>query len=145
MSPNEMTQQALQRTCLQQPEPMDFLTRWCSYIHAIDDLVDEPTTGEWRIAVFIQALEIYNHPFYLKHRERLNPIIIHVTNLYADAVAWENSDVDWQKQFSDYARHGGVDMVLAVAFIVGGYPHLRAISGELRAVNYCTDHKESVK
>ena len=145
MSPNDFTKSALQRACLSNAEAMDFLQRWVDYIHGIDDLIDEQTNAEFRIGLFIRALEIYNHPFYLKHRLTLNPVILNTTNLYADSVAWEQSEVAWQREFADYARHGGGEMVMAVAGIVGGYPHMRAISQEFRAVNYCTDHQEKVK
>ena len=92
--------------------------------------------------MFVATLDLYNHPFYLRYRERLNPIILSCTYASADSVAWEKSDVPWRRQFADWARHAGAEMVLAVAGIVGGYVHMRAISLELRTVNYCEHHNE---
>jgi len=142
MTSKEFFQLALRRACLGQPDAMDFLTLWSDYVHGIDDLIDEVTEPEFRIGLFAQALNLYNHPFYLKHRERLYPVILSCTNLYADSVAWEKSDDEWRRQFSDWARHGGAEMVLAVAGIVGGYRHMRSISLELRTVNYQEHHDE---
>ena len=136
MSPKILAEQLVRRACLNNEEAMQFLLLWSNYVHGIDDLVDEKTDAEFRIGLFIQALELYNHPFYLKHRLTLNPIIVLVTNLYADSVAWEQSAEAWQQAFSDHARHAGAEMVLAVAGIVGGYPHMRRLSAETRAVNW---------
>jgi hypothetical protein len=143
MSGKELFDQALARACLNDAEAMSFLRLWSGYVHGIDDLIDEPgMTNEAKIGLFIQALQVYNHPFYLKHRTSLNPIIIGVTNLYADSVAWEKSPDAWKQAFSDWARHAGAEMVLAVANLAGGYAHMRRISLELRTVNYCEHHNE---
>ena len=142
MSGNQLFEAALHRACQGQPAAMDFLRHWSRYVHGIDDLIDEPTSHEFRIGLFAWALELYNHPFYLQHRERINPIILMATNAYADSVAWEQSPDAWKRQFSDWARHCGAEMVLCVAGIVGGYAHLREISLELRTVNYQEHHDE---
>ena len=121
---------------------MDFLKRWSDYVHAIDDIEDEETTAEFRLATFVAALELYTHPFFLKHGAALKQVVYNCTNLYADAVAWEKSKVEWQRGFADWARHSGAEMVLAVARIVGGWPHMRNISLELRTVNWSEHHNE---
>lgn len=143
MTAKQLFEQALQRACLNDAAAMSFLTQWSAYVHGIDDLIDEPNlTNEFKIGLFIQALELYNHPFYLQHRLTLNPLIRSITNMYADSVAWEKSPDAWKKTFSDWARHSGAEMVLAIAGIVGGYPHMRRISLELRTVNYAEHHNE---
>jgi len=137
-----MQQQALKRACLGNESAMDFLRRWSAYVHAIDDIEDEVTTAEFRLATFIGALELYTHPFFLAHGHALKQVVLSCTNLYADAVAWEKSQEPWQRAFADWARHSGAEMVLAVANLVGGYQHMRNISLELRTVNYSEHHGE---
>lgn len=142
MTPLEIQAHLIKSICKGNLEAEQFLAAWSAYVHGIDDLVDETTTNEFKIKLFIQALDLYNQPFYLKNRERLNGLIISCTNLYADSVAWEKSGVTWQKTFADWARHAGVEMVLQIACIVGGYDHMRAISLELRTINYVEHHNE---
>jgi hypothetical protein len=142
MTPKRMREQEFQRICLGQPEAMDFLLRWTAYVHAIDDIEDEKTTSEFRLAAFIQAVELYTCPFFLRHSAALKQVVLNCTNIYADSLAWEKSEDKWKRDFSNWARHGGTEMVLAVAAIVGGYAHMRRVSLEIREQNYCTHHGE---
>jgi hypothetical protein len=111
----------------------------------IDDIEDERTTPEFRLATFAAAVELYTCAFFVRHMAALKPVVLNCTNMYADAVAWEKSDVKWQRDFADWARHSGAEMVMAVAGIVGGYAHMRSISLELRTVNYSEHHGEDGK
>ena len=136
MTAHDLQKQGIERAGMHQPEAVDFIWRWSLYCHAIDDIIDEPTTADFRIQTFVQALEIYTHPFFLKHAAALKPLVYVITNQYADSVAWEHSPDEWKRNFSEWARHAGAEMVLAVAQIVGGYQHMRNISLELRTVNF---------
>lgn len=142
MNLSDLSNQLVARVAMNQPDAVNFLQRWVHTINAIDDLVDTKTSAEFKIALFVRALELFNHPFYLAHRATLNPVILNIANLYADSVAWSGSEVDWQNAFADYARHGGSEMFLTVAGIVGGYTHQRAVSLELRAGHYAREHDE---
>ena len=142
MTPNEMRQMELKRVCLGNAEAMEFLTRWANYVHAIDDIEDEATTPEFRLATFIQALELYTSPFFMKHAAALKVLVLNCTNAYADSLAWEKSTDQFKRDFANFARHGGTEMVLAVAGIVGGYGHMRRVSLEIREQQYCTHHGE---
>lgn len=142
MTPNEMRQHDFKRICLGQPEAMDFVVRWTAYVHAIDDIEDEETTPEFRLAAFIMALELYTSPFFVRHAAALKQVALNCTSLYADSVAWEKSEDQFKKDFANFARHGGTEMVLAVASIVGGYAHMRRVSLEIREQQYCASHGE---
>jgi hypothetical protein len=112
----------------------EFLTLWRSYVHDIDDLVDGDKTGaEFLLRTFLSAAFIYTHPFFLANLPALRQVIINCTNAYADTAAWEKAP-DWRREFSDHYRHFGVEMVLAVAFICGGYDHMRQASPLLRSL-----------
>ena len=132
----------MERACLNQPEAIDFVWRWANYVHAIDDIEDEVTTPEFRLGTFIQALEVFTSPFFRRHEAALKPLVYLITNQYADSVKWEKSKEPWQREYSEWARHSGAEMVLAVAAIVGGYQHMRAISLELRTVNHAEHYTE---
>ncbi len=128
--------------CKGNTEAVDFLNRWSAYAHGVDDLIDETTDNEFKIALFARAIEIYSHPFYLKNLIALRQVALHANNMFADSVAWEKSDVKWQKDFADWGRHAATEMVIAVANIIGGYDHMRAVSLEMRKLCYTQHHKD---
>jgi len=122
-------------------EAMDFLGHhWGPYVHAIDDIVDEDVCPEHKIEAFARAAYLYTHPFFLKNVCALRQVVLLVTNTYADSVAWAGSTSDWQRDWADHARHAGMEMVIAVAQIVGGYMHARAISQEQRVLCHVEHH-----
>lgn len=134
---------ALKRCCRNNEEAMQWLTLWRAYVHGIDDIVDgDDDSPEAVLGTFAGAVELYTHPFFLKHAARLKQIVLNCTNAYADTVAWEKSKEAWQRNFSDHYRHFGAEMVLAVATICGGYAHARSISLELRAICWLEHHDE---
>lgn len=128
-------------------EAMDWLANWWSlYVHQIDDIIDgERTTAEEILATFALAIGVYSHPFYLQHLVALRQLVLNVTNLYADSVQFERSDVAWQREWSDHNRHAGQELVLAVACICGGYQHMRTISAEQRVMCHSDHHDREGK
>lgn len=121
--------------CLGNQEAMAFVLLWLDYVHLLDDLVDDDVTAkEEMLRSYIVALEIYTHPFFVRNAAGLKQLVVNVTNLYADSVAWEKSPSRWRSDFADVARHAGNEVILAIAYICGGYAHLRRISPELRYV-----------
>jgi len=144
-----MDNAAVSRACLGNKEAMAFLSIWSAYVHAIDDIIDgDRDSNEDVLKAFAMAITLYSHPFYLKNLEALRQIAVNCTNCYADSVAWEKSDVPWQKEWADHYRHIGQEMVLAVASICAypsSYEHLRSLSQEWRTVCWAEHHDQSGK
>jgi len=65
-----------------------------------------------------------------------------VTNMYADSVEWEKSETEWKQTWADFLRFAGNEMTNAIAYIVGGWTHLRFISRMLKALSYSGHHTE---
>jgi hypothetical protein len=131
----------LERICCGEREAMEWLTLWSEYVHAIDDIVDKERDGvEDVLRTFARAVMLYSHPFYLKNLAALRAVVLVIGNLYADSVGWEKSLVAWQRNWSDHNRHAGMEMVIAVAQICGGYEHGRAISEEQRCICWAEHH-----
>src|SRR5260221_14792047 len=64
-----------QRACNGNADAFNFLTLWARYVHEIDDLVDGDRTGhEALLATFAFAIELYSHPFYLRHLPALRQV-----------------------------------------------------------------------
>lgn len=135
--------------CKGDKSAIDFCNCWYRYCHAIDDLLDtmedgRPTMAKQEIlGIFITAALLYNCPFYLANRHHLFPLVITVTNLYGDSVAWERSPMKHHRTMSDVLRCCGDEMLLMVAMICGGWAHMRGISPRIRDRDWCLQHDEN--
>ena len=140
ITPIAMERQFFERLTLGNKEAQDWLNLWGTYIHWVDDIIDEDVDGQFILNTFAMPIEIYTHPFFLKHGHQLRQLIINCTNAYADCVAWEKTGTDWQQGFTDHYRHFGCELGLAVAYIVGGWQHMRSVSLELRTACWVDHH-----
>jgi hypothetical protein len=127
------------------PIAADWLQKWWKYCHAIDDIIDEQRGPEALLEVLAEAVELYSHPFFLAHWFHLRPVIITITNAYADSVAWEKSGDSAERQMADTLRFAGVEMYCMVAAICGGYGHMRKVSPVLRKQTWADNHDEHGK
>lgn len=118
----------------------DFIRLWLRHIHEVDDLVDEETNVEKLLAAFIHTQVLFGtNPFYQTYWNILYPVFILAANAYADSVAWEDSKAVWQRQVANVLRSYGNEMLCMVAYITGGWSHMRTISLQLRERSY-NDH-----
>lgn len=140
ITPAQMEASFADRICGGNESAKDFLIKWSTYVHKIDDIEDEETTSDFRMGVFALAIEIYSHPFYLANLHRLKQVALNCTNAYADCLKWEKSEIPWQREFADHYRHFGCEMPLAVASIVGGFEAMRGVSMEFRTACYVDHH-----
>lgn len=150
MNNQTVDRNSLLRLCNGNVEAVEWLQLGRIYCHEIDDLIDEdvPAAARARAAeracrIGAMALRLYSHPFFQKNIQALGYAMMINTINYADSVAWEDSKTDWQKSYSDWARHGWLDVALVVASICGGYDVARNESRELRAVAYADHHSKT--
>jgi hypothetical protein len=146
MNINDLNRILESNICLGNQEAIEFVRKWIQYVHAIDDVVDEEwdvgcSGSELKITSYILALEVYTTPFFLRNMQALKQMVYAITHLYMDSVSLAEKNVN----FAEYARHSGTEMLVAVAQIVGGYQHAKAISYELHQVNYTKAHDEKGK
>lgn len=137
------------RLCRGNKEAMQWLQLGRLYCHEIDDLIDadipnsDRANGAERMCrIGAMALDLYTHPFFVAHSAALSTAMRLNTANYADSVLWEKSQIEWQRQFSDWSRHGWINVILVVAAICGGYPNMRAESAELWEYAYVEHHDE---
>lgn len=121
----------------------DWLVKWAAYCHAIDDIIDEARGPQALLEVLANAVELYSHPFFLTNWSHLRPLVISITNSYADSVAWEKSDSAGERAMADVLRFSGLEMYLLVAALCGGYGHMRKISPLLRRQTWDSNHDAS--
>lgn len=120
-----------------------FLMSFHCYAHGVDDLIDEGCTPANLMSTLAHANAMYSCPFWLANSVRLGAVITTIANCYADSVEWERDSADWKRLAADTLRQAGNEMVCAVAYIVGGWQHMRSISTRLREVAYKDQHEEA--
>lgn len=135
MRPALLDDQDIQRLCCGNQQAIDFLVLWREYVHGIDDIVDgDLKNGDGIIRVFSQAAVLYSSPFYRQHCDRLQLIVLLITNAYSDSVRFEKRTEEWMRNCADVLRHAGAEMTRAVMLICGGYDHLRLHSAHLHSI-----------
>lgn len=125
------------------PEALRFVKEFFEYCHEIDDYVDGDCeqTHENFLAILAKACKLYSCPYYAANHSVLYPIVISITNSYADSVNYEDSKFDkWKHQYADVLRSAGNDMLLAVIQHEFGYKEMREISPWVRAESYYQHH-----
>ena len=117
---------------------------WFVYCHAIDDLIDDVTrpTPERLLEVFIQANALFTCAFYQAFAATLQPVVLLITNAYADSVAWEGAAVTARGAISDVIRCNGNEMFFIVAMLCGGWKHARSLSARIRERSWQLQHDE---
>ena len=124
---------------------------WHRYVHGIDDIFDLREDGRVTqnnaqlMDVFWTAAMLYNCEFYVAHQKYLFPIVVHVTNAYADVVDWERDPLEHRRAIADVQRCCGNDFYFAVAMIIGGVKHLRKVSPLIRETSWILQHDEHDK
>jgi hypothetical protein len=124
------------------PVAAEWLDKWWKYIHAIDDIIDEDRGPESLLEVLASAAELYSHPFWLANWFHLRPLVITITNAYADSVAWEKSPEASERAMADVLRLGGIEMYCIVAGLCGGYGHMRKLSPRIRQHTWAANHDQ---
>lgn len=147
MTHRELDAQSVARLCNGNTEAFEWIQMGRLYCHAIDDLIDETVPKGDRMEAATQvcrigamALRLYTHPFFLKNHQALTSVMMVNTINYRDSVLWENSTVEWQRQFSDWGRHGWTDVALVVGELCGGYDAISNESLEIRTTSYVNHH-----
>jgi hypothetical protein len=132
--------------CNDNKDAIDCCDLFYRYCHGIDDLLDTMEDGrptmpkEEILSIFIMAGCLYNCPFFRKHSMTLFPVIIAITNSYADSVAWERDPLAHRRTIADVLRTVGDDFFFMIAMICGGWSHMRKVSGQIREVDYLRQH-----
>jgi hypothetical protein len=126
-------------------DALKFIFHWNLYCHGIDDIVDGSLAmrdPEQVVGLFAEANLLYTLPFYRANWERLQSVVMLITNAYADSVMWEDSYDKGQRTMADVLRFAGNEMLFAVALICGGYQHMRRVSAKLRNQSWQDHHDQ---
>ena len=114
-----------------------FLWRFWCFMHAFDDLVDKdkevhPEEAIRELVLFLN--EISFNPFYNLNKQSLFSFIAMVANRAIVGDQWR-AGTDEQKALSSAVRCGDLDLYAHVAFLCGGWDHMRAVDPEIRTID----------
>lgn len=114
---------------------MQFVIQLSRIIETWDDLIDKdkPVTDSEINTAFITALFTINgNPFFRRHVDYLLPVIMTTINAWLDANDTQTSDDPDTRTLAFYLKDYGIEVFLQMAFLIGGYEHMRAVSKEMR-------------
>ncbi len=123
-----------------------FLFLWFYYCHEIDDVLDTMEDGrpvlskEKILRTYARAFELYNDAFYVENQRTLYPVVVMITNNYADSVQWERDPVEYRRVIADVLCEAGNEMMNMVACVIGGYEWMRHWSPRIREISWTRQH-----
>lgn len=122
-------------------EAVRFIQAITEYFHSVDDIIDEKIIEPERVLkVFIQAAAVYSSNFYHRYYTQLYPLILNITNVYADSIRLEHDEEPWKRYCGDVLRSVGNDIITIVVGIVSGWEAMRDVSILIREVSYKEHH-----
>lgn len=137
------------RLCAGNKEALEWLQLGRVWCHLSDDIVDEDLKdgnrqrGAERLCrLGSLSLDLYTHPFFLEHGPALKQAMKTNISNYAMSLKWEDSKVEWQRNFSDWSRHGWLNVCMAVAEICGGYDHMMSLQEEAWTMAFADHHQD---
>lgn len=112
-----------------------FLHTVSHVIETWDDLIDSGDVEHYRIhGAFVAALVFLpTNPFFSQHSGYLVPVMMTAINAWIDSCNIERSAQNEDDSIRAFAlKDIGIELWTQVAFLVGGYDHMRAVSEEIR-------------
>lgn len=106
--------------------------------HTWDDLIDrDKPVDDARInrAFTLALLELPRNPFYLQHRDELLPVMTTGALNYLTANEYEKQDDAEAHALAHVLRYGIADLVLFVAYLIGGQEWAQSVAPELRKLS----------
>lgn len=146
MEPLAKTAALYEEATVGNPAARAFLDAWNNYCHSIDDFIDlKENDFKTFLRILVHANMLYSMPFYQEHTDRLHPLVVLITNNYADSIEWASKHEDWRRNWADTLRFAGNEMVTMVAYLCGGMERMRDISLNLRDLAWSTHHSPEGK
>lgn len=109
-----------------------------------DDLIDRDvalTNAEISSAFVCATIKLPNNPFYASNIAALQPLIIMTVNAWMDSEELVKRSDKKSRMLAFYMRDIGKEIVPLIAFLVGGYAHMRKVSLEIKDFFYFDDYE----
>ena len=116
-------------------QAVEVVTRLSHIAELWDDIIDgdrKATDTEVNFAFESALIHLQTNPFYMRNHATIMAVIVLAVNAWHDANEYQKSGDADQRMQAFYLRNFGIELSMICAFCVGGYEHLRAVSGEIR-------------
>lgn len=114
-------------------EAVEFLLLISEITEVWDDLIDRdvPVPDERIHTAFMKAMLVLPvHPFYMKHRAYLWPLMNQAVNSWLDANELVKQG-DNGRRYAFVVRNMDIQIAQAIAYLTGGWDHMRRVSAEM--------------
>lgn len=125
------------RACNGDANALMFLSTIMDAVEVWDDLIDKdnPVSDEKLTQTFLNLIFwLPQNPFFEAHKQYLLPVIMTCVNAWLDSNKLSESEVQRDRQAAWWLKQMGVELYGAVAFLMGGFDHMRSVSLEARTV-----------
>lgn len=125
------------RACNGDAHALMFLSTIMDAVEVWDDLIDKdkPVSDEKLTQTFTNLLFwMPQNQFFEAHKNYLLPIIMTCVNAWLDSNKLAKSKLARDRQAAWWLKQMGVELYGAVAFLMGGFDHMRSVSVEARSV-----------
>lgn len=110
--------------------------QWC---HWIDDLIDKDKLWlpQDTVRINLEALLLFSeNEFFQRHKVKLMPMIISSFAAFADSNKWEKREKVQDRRAADILKSYYHEVVWQVAYLCGGWEHMRAVTARFRIFDY---------
>lgn len=110
-----------------------FCQSWVAFCHTLDDCFDrdKPIDDSELARVFVAViLEVAGNTFFLTHKSMLVSLMVQSAN------AWVDSNHSPNPTERDVLKGMWHEVIFHVAFIIGGWSHMRYVTAEGREYDY---------
>lgn len=122
----------------------DFVYAFVGYCHLLDDIIDKdkPVDDERLIReniVFLEAVIV--NPWARERMTLFWPLLVTSFNAWLDSNKWEKEGTLDQQRDADVVKGIYHEIVFWVAYLTGGWEHLRKVSSENREYDHDFNEK----
>lgn len=130
------------------PQALSYLASIMEAAEVWDDLIDHdnPLSAETiNSTMFSLMIGLPGNDFFLANRSYLLPVMLTAINAWMDATELERSPDRRLRQSAWWLKQMGVELYGAVAYLTGGFQHMRNVSRKARVILMHEDFEDFEK
>jgi hypothetical protein len=135
-----------QRWFLGNASAIDFINRLFDAVELWDDLIDKDVEiSDAHINRVFGSLMFFlpANDWFIDNRKYYLPLMMASINAFHDANAMQDSESPRLRNLAFHIRNFGIELHIATALLIGGYEHMRAVSGEIREFFAFEEYKDA--
>lgn len=129
----------LREVCCGNKAAESFCFHSLMFVNILDDLFDrdEPVTADVLAGSLVGFISNFAfNEFFVAHKESLYPLIVQAISAWADSETMKKSEDPQIQDASDILKAFFSEVIFHVAFLCGGYEHMRMCSKKYRTFDF---------